>query len=112
MPDTTAAGLVLVSVPSAEVGDQIARALVTEALAGCVTRLPGASSTYRWDGAVETTAEELLLIKTTLSNWPELRDRVAALHPYAVPEILLIPVDGARTYLSWLADCCHPSERP
>lgn len=112
MSDTRAAGLVLVSVPSAEVGDRIARDLVEESLAGCVTRLPGARSTYRWEGAVETATEEILLIKTTLDRWPALRDRVAHLHPYEVPEILLLPIDGAPAYLSWLVDCCHPAGRP
>lgn len=97
--------VVLVSVPDAGTGDDLARALVEAGLAACVTRLPGARSTYRWQGAIETAAEELLLIKTPGHRWPALRDAIRRAHPYDVPEILALPVvDGLAEYLAWMEE--------
>jgi periplasmic divalent cation tolerance protein len=95
--------VVLVSVPDAESGAELARALVEAGLAACVTRLPGAVSTYRWQGAIETAAEELLVVKTTSRRWPALRDAIRRQHPYDVPEILALRVEaGLEEYLAWL----------
>jgi periplasmic divalent cation tolerance protein len=96
--------VVLVSVPDAATGEELARTLVEAGLAACVTRLPGAVSTYRWQGVLETAAEELLIVKTLASRWPALRDAVRRAHPYDVPEILALPVvDGLDDYLAWMA---------
>jgi periplasmic divalent cation tolerance protein len=97
--------VVLVSVPDAATGEELARTLVEAGLAACVTRLPGAVSTYRWQGVLETAPEELLIVKTLASRWPALRDAVRRAHPYDVPEILALPVvDGLDDYLAWMAE--------
>lgn len=62
----------------------IAATLVEERLAACVNRVP-CRSTYRWDGAIHTDDEEILLIKTTAERYPALVDRVTAVHPHEVP---------------------------
>lgn len=96
--------VVLVSVPDAATGMELARTLVEAGLAACVTRLPGAVSTYRWQGVLETAPEELLIVKTLSSHWPALRDAIRRAHPYDVPEILALPVvDGLDDYLAWMA---------
>jgi periplasmic divalent cation tolerance protein len=95
--------VVLVTAPSAEVAAGIARALVEERLAACGNVVPGLRSIYRWEGAVHDDAEALLLLKTTRGRFPALRDRVLALHPYQVPEVLALPVEeGSETYLAWV----------
>lgn len=101
---TTDALVVLVTTPTAERAAELARALVEERLAACGNVIPGLRSIYRWQGKVEDDAEALLVLKTTRARFDALRDRVLALHPYEVPEVLALPVEaGSAAYLSWLA---------
>jgi periplasmic divalent cation tolerance protein len=97
--------IVLTTCPSTEVAGRIASTLVTERLAACVNRVAGVNSTYIWDGQVQTEAETLLVIKTTEARFDALKARLAALHPYELPEVLAIPVcAGSENYLSWIRD--------
>ena len=89
--------------PDASVAGRIADALVDERLAACVQQLPGLRSTFRWEGRVETAEEVLLLIKTMHARIPAVFDRVRALHPYEVPELLVLDVQsGLPAYLDWV----------
>ncbi|MDE2155106.1 MAG: divalent-cation tolerance protein CutA [Xanthomonadaceae bacterium] len=91
------------SCPDAASAQAIAATLVDERLAACVSRLPGVSSTYRWQGVVTTGSEELLLIKTTTGCFEELKARLLVLHPYEVPELVAVPVQhGHAAYLDWV----------
>ena len=97
--------IVLVTVPDAETAKKIARALVEERLAACVNVVPGLTSVYRWEGEVREDAELLLVAKTTDDALEELGERVRALHPYSVPEILAIEADrGFERYLAWVKE--------
>lgn len=99
----TDALVVLVTAPSAERAAEIARALVEERLAACGNVVPGLRSIYRWEGKVQDDAEALLLLKTTRARFDALRDRVLALHPYEVPEVIALPVEaGSERYLAWI----------
>jgi periplasmic divalent cation tolerance protein len=81
----------------------IAHALVEERLAACVQVVGPVHSAYRWDDAVETATEWLLLMKTTRERFPDLRDAIADRHPYEVPEIVAVPIaDGLADYLTWI----------
>ena len=95
--------LVFVAVPDAAVGDRLARALVEERLAACVTVGDAVRSTYRWRGAVTTEAERQMVIKTTQDRVAAIERRLADLHPYELPECLAVPVSGGSpAYLEWL----------
>jgi periplasmic divalent cation tolerance protein len=60
-------------------------------------------SLYHWEGAVERDEEYVVLMKTTASHQGALIARLEALHPYEVPEVLVLPVDaGSQAYLSWI----------
>jgi periplasmic divalent cation tolerance protein len=97
--------VVLVTVAGVEEGLRIGRALVTERLAACVNVVGPLRSVYRWEGAVEEASEHLLLIKARAADFGALAARVQALHSYAVPEVLALPVRaGAAAYLAWLAE--------
>ncbi len=99
----TDAMVVLVTAPSAEVAAAVARVLVEEGLAACGSVVPGVRSIYRWKGAVQDDAEALLLLKTERRLLPALRERLPALHPYEVPELLALAVeDGLPAYLEWI----------
>ena len=103
--------VVLVSIPVDGSADTLAARLVTEGLAACVHRLPAGRSTYRWQGAVESADEALLVIKTTRAAWPALEAAIVAGHPYDVPEILALPVAaGLPAYLDWLVASVNPGK--
>jgi periplasmic divalent cation tolerance protein len=97
--------IVLTTFPADGDADALARALVGERLAACVNILPPMRSIYRWQGAVEEASERQLIMKTAASRVADLKRRLAELHPYDVPEILVLPVsDGGESYLEWIGD--------
>lgn len=102
---TNEAIIVCCTCASREEAARIARAVVESRLAACVNVLPEVESIYRWQGKIETAREALLLIKTAEWRFAELRDRIAALHSYEVPEIVAFPLfAGAENYLAWLRE--------
>jgi periplasmic divalent cation tolerance protein len=97
--------VILTTLPAAHDAAVLARTLVDEHLAACVNVLPPMRSTYRWEGAVHQEPEQQLIIKTTRARVAGLQDRLAALHPYDVPEFLVLAVsDASRAYGSWLRE--------
>lgn len=88
----------------------MARLLVEERLVACVNIVGDVRSIYSWDGRVCDEAEVLCLAKTRADLLPAVMDRVRALHPYRVPEILAFAVvGGSADYLDWLAAATSPS---
>ena len=99
----TGALVVLVTAPSAEEAARLARALVEEKLAACGNVLPGVRSIYRWQDRICDESEALLLLKVPQQRFAELRDRVVALHPYEVPEVVALEIrDGNEKYIDWI----------
>ena len=97
--------LVMTTLPGDGDPAAFARALVEERLAACVNVLPPMESIYRWEGSVERETERQVVIKTTRDRTVALWDRVRELHPYEVPEFIVLPiVDGNDAYLRWIAD--------
>jgi periplasmic divalent cation tolerance protein len=95
--------IVLSTCADREQAERIAHRLVEQHLAACVNILPGVQSIYRWQGAVESAGEVLLLIKTSAAHSQEVQTTIATLHSYDVPEFLVIPVSGgSEAYLAWL----------
>lgn len=84
---------------------EMARILVRERLAACVNVLPGATSVYRWEGKLCEDVEALMVIKTADARADALMERMAELHPYANPELVVLPVGGGSdAYLHWVLD--------
>ena len=101
--------IVLTTWPDAESARAAARALVDEGLAACGNIVPGVESIYRWEGAVETSAEALAIFKTTVACYAQLETRIKVLHTYEVPEIVVLRVTGGLpAYLRWIEDSCTP----
>ncbi len=104
--------LALSTAPDRETALAIARALVAERLAACVNLVPQITSVYRWQGAVEEDDEVLIVAKTRADRAERLSARVVELHPYDVPEVIFLPIDGgAEPYLAWLRDACVEETR-
>lgn len=105
MTDTV---VVLVTAPSADEAARIARVLVEEKLAACGNVLPGVRSIYRWHGKLCDEQEALLVLKAPRKQFPALRDRVVALHPYEVPEVIALGIeDGSERYLDWIVQSMY-----
>jgi periplasmic divalent cation tolerance protein len=97
--------IALTTLPADADAAEFGRTLVDERLAACVNLLPVMESIYRWEGKIEFEAERQLVIKTSRDRVSELWDRVRELHPYEVPEFVVIPiVDGNEAYLRWIGD--------
>jgi periplasmic divalent cation tolerance protein len=99
--------LVLSTAPAApgdDTAEQIARTLIDERLAACVNIHAPMVSIYRWKGAVERDSERQLVIKTTRNTLPALEKRLRELHPYELPEFIVVAASGgSAVYLEWVA---------
>jgi periplasmic divalent cation tolerance protein len=97
------ASIVLSTAGAREEAERIARALVERRLAACVNLIPNLTSIYRWQGAVESAQEVLLLIKTSQERLPALEAALREMHSYEVPEFIVLDIEsGSRAYLDWL----------
>lgn len=96
--------LIVSTAPTREEAARIAEILVSERLAACVQLSP-IESWYRWEGKVEQAPEIRLDIKTSEALAGQVEQRIAALHSYAMPELIRVPIVGGSTnYLQWIAD--------
>jgi len=81
----------------------LANQLVEKRLAACVNVVPQIRSVYRWQGKIENDSEQLLLIKTVSERLDELKTALFSIHPYEVPEFIVLPIDEiAPAYRAWL----------
>jgi periplasmic divalent cation tolerance protein len=101
--------VLLVTAPTADAAATLARALVEEGLAACGNVVPAIRSIYRWEGKVQDEPEALLVLKTERRLVPAVKARLPELHPYQVPELLVLPVeDGLAPYLEWVGASVRP----
>jgi periplasmic divalent cation tolerance protein len=95
--------IALTTCPDEAVARTLSETFLKERLATCINRVSGVRSSYIWNGALQEEAEILLIIKTTGARISELEARLKALHPYELPEWLVIPVTGGNErYLDWV----------
>lgn len=105
LPSAAAQEVVLVfcNAPDVETARGIARRLVDDGMAACVNVGAPILSIYRWKGEVESADEIPLCIKTTAARQRAVQEAIARLHPYDVPEIVVVPViEGLPAYLDWV----------
>lgn len=94
--------VILSTAPSAEVAAEIAKALVEARAAACVNIVPGVRSIYRWEEKIQDEAEVLMVIKTTRDRQAAAAELIKSLHPYDLPEIVLIDATASPEYLQWV----------
>jgi periplasmic divalent cation tolerance protein len=101
--------IVLTTVDAALDATALARTLVEERLVACVNALAPVTSVYRWKGNIEVDREQQLLMKTSADRVPALEQRLREIHPYDVPEFLVLSVEtGSAAYLAWVAESTKP----
>ena len=99
------AAIVFTTFPDQETARRIVRTLVEERLIACGNLVPGVESIYRWKGAIETSSEIFAVLKTERSRYVLLEKRLRELHPYDVPECVIIRItDGLPDYLHWITE--------
>lgn len=97
-------GIVLTTAATDEHAARIADALVEGRLAACVNIVGPIRSVYRWKGEICRDDERLLIVKTTVARFEEVRQMIRAVHSYALPEVILLPIaEGDPGYLDWIA---------
>jgi periplasmic divalent cation tolerance protein len=97
--------VVLTTMRSGTDAESLASILVSERLAACVNVLGEMNSTYRWKGAVESEGERQVVIKTTTARLTDLEARLRSLHPYEVPEFVVLTMAGGNeAYLAWIRE--------
>jgi periplasmic divalent cation tolerance protein len=102
MPDAII--LVLTNMPDQASAGLLAESLVTQKLAACVNILAPCQSIYTWQGKLEHAVEVPVLIKTSLAGYNTLEAAIIKAHPYELPEIITINVDGGLPqYLQWVS---------
>ncbi|MFH1436844.1 MAG: divalent-cation tolerance protein CutA [Pseudomonadota bacterium] len=105
MQKDTRAVIVFSTIDSEDRAAEVARALVESSLAACVNIVPRIRSVYKWKGDLCDDAESLMIIKTRRSLLEKLKQKIASMHPYDVPEIVAFDIaDGHDPYLKWLLD--------
>ena len=105
--------VVLTTAPDLLLAKRIAHLLIEEKLAACINLGAPVLSVYGWDGDVQAAEEIPMTIKTTRLVQARLVQRIAELHPYDVPEVIVLPViDGYRPYVDWVIEATSPSAEP
>ena len=95
--------IVLCSFPDISKARHIGTLLIEKQLVACVNLIPGVESIFSWEGKTTSEREVVAVFKTTSDRLGELEDEVVALHPYKVPEFLIVKVDsGSKDYLKWV----------
>src|SRR5687768_14486537 len=98
--------LVLVTVPDLELARRLAQAALKDKLVACANIVHGIECHYRWQGALETAEELLIVFKTMRSRLEAFEKLVVDLHTYDTPEFIVLPLDGGNAkYLNWIAEC-------
>jgi periplasmic divalent cation tolerance protein len=98
--------VVLVTTPSREEAENVAKKLLELRLIACANIVGPVSSHFHWDGELERVEEFLILMKSRLDLFEALSLQVKSLHSYKVPEIIALPVAaGSKDYLDWLGFC-------
>lgn len=96
--------LLYITASGEEEAARIGRALVEERLCACANVIGPVRSFYRWEGVLKDEREAVLIAKTTDDKVTVVTERVRALHSYALPCVVAVPItDGNRAFLEWVA---------
>jgi len=94
--------IILTTMPDDDRAAELARTLFGERLAACVNVHQAMMSTYRWQGRVESGAERQVVIKTTADRLAAISARMRALHPYELPEWVVLDASASEAYADWV----------
>lgn len=99
--------LVLTTCADQASADQLARHLLEQRLAACVSLLP-ITSYYHWQGELQQEKEVQLVIKTSANQLHKLLEALTRHHSYEVPELVVLDASAAGAYGAWLLNAVDP----
>jgi periplasmic divalent cation tolerance protein len=100
--------LVITNLPDRASAEKLAALLIEQRLAACVNVLAPCSSVYRWQGEIQHDEEYPLLIKTVQDRYAQVEASIRGNHPYELPEIIAVPINGGLpAYLQWVESETH-----
>ncbi|WP_196139928.1 divalent-cation tolerance protein CutA [Aliikangiella sp. G2MR2-5] len=103
MTSTNNYRLCLTTVDSESTARQIAENLLKQKLVACVNISAKQLSLYYWQGKICEEAEYLLMMKTGSQTVTRLEDSLMKIHPYDVPEFIVLDIiDGSNEYFKWI----------
>jgi periplasmic divalent cation tolerance protein len=95
--------VVLVTAPNLNVARQLAGGALSGKLVACANLVPRIESHYWWQGKLESSAEVLMIFKTTVRKVSALEKFILANHPYDTPEFVALSLaGGTKRYLAWI----------
>lgn len=95
--------IVFCTTPSSEISNQIADVCIQKKIAACCNIMSSVKSVYEWEGKVEKSDEQLLMIKSTEDNFKAIENIINSIHTYDVPEIISVKINnGSESYLKWI----------
>ncbi|MBS7608323.1 MAG: divalent-cation tolerance protein CutA [Candidatus Bathyarchaeia archaeon] len=95
--------IVLVTAPSKDEAEKIAKTLLEERLIACANIIGPVHSLFWWLGKIDKAREHLIIMKTRKDLFEKICEMVKALHSYQIPEIIALPItEGSKDYLKWL----------
>jgi periplasmic divalent cation tolerance protein len=102
--------VILITCPSVEEAEKIARALISDKLIACGNMISGVNSLFFWQGKVSNETETLIIAKSIKRLFPLIVDKVKSLHAYTIPEIIALPlIEGSTEYLRWIEETVQKS---
>src|SRR5678816_939336 len=97
--------VILVTAPDVKAARKISQAVLKKRLAACANIIPKIESHYWWRGKLESSAEALIIFKSTKGRLAALEATVLENHPYETPEVIALPLaSGNENYLRWVSD--------
>ena len=100
--------LAISTFPDADTANRVAQTLVEEKFAACANLVSAVHSIYRWKEKIETAGEVMVYFKTIQDRQAAFEEKLRSLHPYEVPEIIFVKIDGGSPdYLRWVIDNCR-----
>jgi|SRR5690625_286927 len=103
--------LLITNAPSELLAKRIAHKAVEHGLAACVNLGTPTLSMYMWQDELKSATEVPLTFKTTGAQVLQLMEHIKAIHPYEVPEIIVVPIiAGLEDYVQWIKDCTQDSQ--
>jgi periplasmic divalent cation tolerance protein len=103
--------MVMTNAPDLLLAKRIAHVLIEEQLAACVNIGPPMLSVYSWNDEIQGAEEIPMIIKTSVNKQHAMIERLVILHPYEIPEAIVIPVVGGHApYLNWVRSLTSGSQ--
>jgi periplasmic divalent cation tolerance protein len=96
--------IAFVTAPNVKTGRTLAKAALKSHLVACANLISKIESHYWWQRNLESSAEVLIIFKTTKAKLKGLEKLIVARHPYDTPEFIVLPITaGNKRYLDWVS---------